>query len=171
MISFRGLGANFGAGDCHPDAFVAVSCYRNILTGPGLATWDFSLVKNNNSRRISESFNVQFWAEFFNILNRLTLQHPSTILRLSIKMQLRNRGCPAQGSIATAQALQVARDVRRCLKRRLPSSKLRAALGLTRSVAGRVSRERKGAPTECMQGPIRRLPISISRRTGNPIVP
>jgi hypothetical protein len=76
MIPFRGLGGNFGAGNCHPDAFVAVSCNRNILTGPGLATWDFSLVKNNNSRRISESFNVQFRAEFVNILNRPNFAAP-----------------------------------------------------------------------------------------------
>lgn len=43
---------------------------RNIITGPGLLDWDFSLFKNTPVRRISENFNVQFRAEFFNVLNR-----------------------------------------------------------------------------------------------------
>ena len=42
---------------------------RNTITGPGLLDLDFSLVKNTYVKRISESFNVQFRAEFFNILN------------------------------------------------------------------------------------------------------
>jgi hypothetical protein len=42
---------------------------RNTITGPGLQNLDFSLVKNTYVKRISESFNVQFRAEFFNILN------------------------------------------------------------------------------------------------------
>lgn len=43
---------------------------RNIIIGPGIANLDFSLFKNNYVRRISENFNIQFRAEFFNILNR-----------------------------------------------------------------------------------------------------
>lgn len=43
---------------------------RNTVVGPGIATYDFSVFKNNYIRRISESFNVQFRAEFFNFLNR-----------------------------------------------------------------------------------------------------
>ena len=42
---------------------------RNIIIGPGVTTLDFSLFKNNYIKRISESFNIQFRAEFFNILN------------------------------------------------------------------------------------------------------
>jgi hypothetical protein len=49
---------------------------RNILPGPGLANLDFSLFKNNPIRRISESFNVQFRAEIFNILNRANFAVP-----------------------------------------------------------------------------------------------
>ena len=41
---------------------------RNSLVGPGLTNLDFMVFKNNYVRRISESFNVQFRAEFFNIL-------------------------------------------------------------------------------------------------------
>jgi hypothetical protein len=51
---------------------------RNILTSPGLSNLDFSLFKNNPVRRISESFNVQFRAEFFNILNRANFAVPNT---------------------------------------------------------------------------------------------
>jgi hypothetical protein len=50
---------------------------RNTLVGPGLTNLDFSVVKNNNVRRISESFNVQFRAEFFNILNHANFNVPS----------------------------------------------------------------------------------------------
>jgi hypothetical protein len=49
---------------------------RNSLTGPGLAQLDFSLFKNMPFQKFSESFNVQFRAEFFNILNRANFQSP-----------------------------------------------------------------------------------------------
>ena len=49
---------------------------KNELTGPGVANLDFSLIKNTPIRRISESFNIQFRAEFFNILNRANFQSP-----------------------------------------------------------------------------------------------
>jgi hypothetical protein len=51
---------------------------RNILIGPGLSNLDFSIFKNNPVKRISESFNVQFRAEFFNILNRTNFAVPVT---------------------------------------------------------------------------------------------
>jgi hypothetical protein len=50
---------------------------RNTLIGPGLTNLDFSVVKNNYIRKISESFNVQFRAEFFNILNHANFNVPS----------------------------------------------------------------------------------------------
>ena len=49
---------------------------RNTLIGPGLANLDFSLFKNNPVRRISESFNVQVRAEFFNVFNRANFASP-----------------------------------------------------------------------------------------------
>jgi outer membrane receptor protein involved in Fe transport len=49
---------------------------RNIIPGPGLVNLDFSVFKNNPIRRISESFNVQFRAEIFNILNRANFSLP-----------------------------------------------------------------------------------------------
>jgi hypothetical protein len=50
---------------------------RNSLYGPGLATVDFSVFKNFRVTKISEAFNVQFRAEFFNILNHTNFQAPN----------------------------------------------------------------------------------------------
>jgi Carboxypeptidase regulatory-like domain/TonB-dependent Receptor Plug Domain len=49
---------------------------RNSVIGPGLAEFDTSLVKNTAIPRISETFNVQFRAEFFNLLNRVNYTVP-----------------------------------------------------------------------------------------------
>jgi len=50
---------------------------RNTLIGPGLMNLDFSVVKNTYIKKISESFNVQFRAELFNILNHANFNVPS----------------------------------------------------------------------------------------------
>jgi hypothetical protein len=50
---------------------------RNSLYGPGLATIDFSVFKNFRITKVSEAFNVQFRAEFFNILNHTNFQAPN----------------------------------------------------------------------------------------------
>lgn len=50
---------------------------RNILVGPGISNLDFSVFKNNPVKRISETFNAQFRAEFFNILNRANFASPT----------------------------------------------------------------------------------------------
>jgi hypothetical protein len=46
------------------------------LVSPGLATVDFSLVKNTALHFRSEGINMQFRAEFFNILNRANFGLP-----------------------------------------------------------------------------------------------
>jgi hypothetical protein len=51
---------------------------RNTLIGPALSNLDFSVFKNNRIRRISESFNIQFRAEFFNVLNHPNFLPPTT---------------------------------------------------------------------------------------------
>ncbi len=51
---------------------------RNVAIGPGLLNLDSSLFKNNRIPRISETFNVQFRAEFFNVLNRTNLAPPNS---------------------------------------------------------------------------------------------
>jgi hypothetical protein len=49
---------------------------RNDVPGPGLLNLDFSIFKNNYIRKISETFNVQFRAEIFNILNHANFALP-----------------------------------------------------------------------------------------------
>ena len=44
-----------------------------------MVNYSASLFKNNRVRRISESFNVQFRAEFFNLLNRANFQVPPLV--------------------------------------------------------------------------------------------
>jgi hypothetical protein len=50
---------------------------RNTLRIPGVAQWDFSLIKNTS---LGEEAEVQFRAEFFNIFNRANFGSPSTSL-------------------------------------------------------------------------------------------
>ena len=77
--------AAFYTANCDPTFGTFPQCFnlrgnsgRNILTGPGTSNLDFSVFKNNSIKRISESFNVQFRAEFFNILNRANFAVPVT---------------------------------------------------------------------------------------------
>jgi hypothetical protein len=49
---------------------------RNKFYGPGLTTVDFSIFKNFPIPKISETFNAQFRAEFFNILNHTNYLSP-----------------------------------------------------------------------------------------------
>jgi hypothetical protein len=49
---------------------------RNTLAGPGLMNLDFLVVKDNYIRKISESFKVQFRAEFYNIMNHANFNVP-----------------------------------------------------------------------------------------------
>jgi Carboxypeptidase regulatory-like domain len=49
---------------------------RDVLTGPGLATWDFSVMKDTH---LFEKFNLQFRAEIFNLLDRTNLNTPNLI--------------------------------------------------------------------------------------------
>jgi len=49
---------------------------RNVLAGPGLATWDFSVLKDVH---LVERLNLQFRAEIFNLLDRTNLNTPNLI--------------------------------------------------------------------------------------------
>jgi len=71
-----------------PNAFVAPSnipanggFYGNVgrdtLVGPGLATWDFSVLKDT---RITEPMDIQFRAEIFNLLNRANFNLPNAVV-------------------------------------------------------------------------------------------
>ena len=50
---------------------------RDTLIGPGLATWDFSAIKDTPLR---ERLNLQFRAEIFNLLNRANFNTPNLIV-------------------------------------------------------------------------------------------
>jgi hypothetical protein len=52
---------------------------RNTIVGPHLVNLDFSVFKNFAVKKISESFNIQFRAEFFNILNHANFAPPLPI--------------------------------------------------------------------------------------------
>jgi hypothetical protein len=49
---------------------------RGLLRGPGLGSWDFSLVKDTAVPLLGESGSIQFRAELFNILNRPNFATP-----------------------------------------------------------------------------------------------
>jgi hypothetical protein len=67
----------------NPNAFVlpVPGTYGNLgrdtLTGPGLAELDLSVSKNT---RVSERFNLQYRAEFFNILNHANFGTPNPVV-------------------------------------------------------------------------------------------
>jgi hypothetical protein len=50
---------------------------RDTVSGPGLATWDFSVLKNT---AIHERLHLQFRAEIFNLLNRANFNTPNLIV-------------------------------------------------------------------------------------------
>ena len=69
----------------NPNAFLAPSSSggfygnlgRDTFTGPGLATWDFSVLKDISVR---EGLRLQLRAEFFNLLNRTNFNSPNLIV-------------------------------------------------------------------------------------------
>ena len=50
---------------------------RDTLIGPGLATWDFSVLKDT---QISEKLHLQFRAELFNLLNHANFNTPNAVV-------------------------------------------------------------------------------------------
>jgi hypothetical protein len=69
----------------NPNAFLAPppnsgfygNLRRDTLVGPGLATWDFSTVKDTS---LHERLTLQFRAEIFNLLNRANFNTPNLIV-------------------------------------------------------------------------------------------
>jgi hypothetical protein len=66
---------------------------RNSLIGPGLSNFDFSLIKNNLIRRVSETFTVQVRAEFFNLFN-----HPNFLPPIDNSALFDQTGAPIGGA-------------------------------------------------------------------------
>ncbi len=67
----------------NPNAFVAPpngtygNVGRDVLTGPGLATVDFSVL---NDTALNERMKLQFRAEFFNVFNHTNLNSPNPVV-------------------------------------------------------------------------------------------
>jgi len=87
LIAGPGCGSLVNPGN--PVSYIKTQCFavpnpitlrgnlgRNTLIGPGLMNFDFSLFKNNYFKRISDRFNAQFRAEFFNVLNHANFAPP-----------------------------------------------------------------------------------------------
>jgi hypothetical protein len=101
-----------------PSAPIAGTCAnflgnagRNSVVGPGLVNVDFSLFKNNYIPRFSETFNVQFRAEFFNIFNRANFAAP-----IDNETLFTQAGTPVSGAGAIDQTATTSRQVQFALK-------------------------------------------------------
>jgi hypothetical protein len=83
---------------------------RNTVIGPSLQDFDFSLFKNNAVHRISETFNVQFRWEVFNILNHANLNPPAPAARqvFATSGALNNAGLLTSPTITTSRQMQFA---------------------------------------------------------------
>ena len=87
-----------------PNAFIAPpnnsgffgNLGRNTYTGPGLATWDMSLLKNT---RVHENQNIQFRVEVFNMLNRANFNTPNLITHVLLPGSTTPTASPAAGLI------------------------------------------------------------------------
>ena len=86
---------------------------RNILIGPGTSNLDFSVFKNNFIKRISEDFNVQFRAEFFNVLNRANFAVPVTPDNVTI---FDSSGASVPGAGLLTSTTTTAREIQFALK-------------------------------------------------------
>jgi len=71
---------------------------RDAYVGPGLATWDFSGMKET---RIRERLNLQFRAELFNLLNRANFNTPNLITHVLLPSSTTPVQSPAAGLITS----------------------------------------------------------------------
>jgi hypothetical protein len=83
-------GCNDPVNPGNPNNYIKLQCFaapnpgtrlgdagRNVAVGPGLVNLDAALFKNNRITRISETFNIQFRAEIFNIINHPNFGPPT----------------------------------------------------------------------------------------------
>ena len=80
------------------------------MSGLGLQGFDFSLFKNNPVHRISETFNVQFRLEIFNIFNHANFNPPAPAARqvFATSGALNNAGLLTSPTITTSRQMQFA---------------------------------------------------------------
>jgi hypothetical protein len=84
---------------------------RNSLVGPGLWNFDFSVFKNNPVKKISETFNVQFRAELFNVFN-----HPNYASPINNSTLFNVNGVPSATAGKIDQTANDPRDVQFAIK-------------------------------------------------------
>jgi hypothetical protein len=72
----RGFSAALAASTC---ANIRGNMGRSTIIGPGLFNVDFSVFKNTPIPRFSEAGNLQFRAEFFNVLNHTNFAPSSNL--------------------------------------------------------------------------------------------
>jgi hypothetical protein len=117
-----GCGSDVNPGN--PNSYIKLNCFappnpltlmgnagRNTVVGPGLVNFDISLFKNNYIKRVSENFNAQLRAEFFNILNRANFATPFNNNAL-----FDQTGSPVGGAGAVDQTSTTAREIQFALK-------------------------------------------------------
>ena len=83
---------------------------RNIIRGPGIATLDFSLVKDTALGFLGESGKLEFRAEFFNVLNRVNFGFPSPSVyaaRANVEPPLATAG-RITNTVGTSRQIQLA---------------------------------------------------------------
>ena len=73
--TFSGAAAPAPAGQTYCENLLG-NAGRNSIPGPHFFNWDFALFKDFAVRRISEAFNIQFRAEFFDITNHANFSPP-----------------------------------------------------------------------------------------------
>ncbi len=88
---------------------------RNSIVGPKLVNLDFSVYKNFAVKKISESFSVQFRAEFFNILNHANFSPPVAFFGNS-QSQLFNENGTSSGGGGLDTLVTSPRDIQFALK-------------------------------------------------------
>jgi Carboxypeptidase regulatory-like domain/TonB dependent receptor-like, beta-barrel/TonB-dependent Receptor Plug Domain len=86
----------FNTAAFHTNAFGTYgTAARNLLRGPGLATFDFSVLKNFNTPWFnSEGANLQLRVEAFNIFNRANFANPNGTLTSSLFGRITSAGEP-----------------------------------------------------------------------------
>ncbi len=90
----------------NPNAFIAPpnnsgffgNVGRDTYIGPGLATWDFSVLKETH---IFEKLNLQFRAEIFNLLNRANFNTPNLITAVLLPGSTTPVQSPSAGAITS----------------------------------------------------------------------
>jgi len=83
---------------------------RNSVYGPHLQNFDFSLFKNNPVPHISETFNIQFRWEVFNIFNHANFNPPAPAARqiFAVSGARNNAGLLTSPTITSSRQMQFA---------------------------------------------------------------